>query len=121
MATNMETKFDAIATRVEEYYASSGKTVTGYDALLTEITAKKTAVGTALAKAQADAAAFTCEGRDPKWQMTQYRGDMQDVIKALKNYRTSIKNLIVAVRSVTGVTNRANPSNSPHPTGQGQN
>lgn len=121
LAAKMQEKFDAIAARVKEHYTSSGKTVANYDALVANIAVKKTAVAAALAKAQSGAVAFSCTGNDPKTQMTQYRKDMQDVIKALKDYRTSIKDLIVAVKSITGATQRANPSNSPHPTGKGQN
>lgn len=120
LVTTMEEKFDAIAGRVKEYYTAkvvpSGKTVTNYDSLVADIAAKKAAVGTVLTKAQNDISGFSCDGSDPKAQMTAYRLDMQGVIQELKDYRTSIKDLIVAVRSVTGTTNRANPSESPEPT-----
>lgn len=120
LVTTMEEKFDAIAGRVEEYYTTkvvpSGKTVTNYDTLIADIAAKEVAVGTVLTKAQNDISGFSCNGSDPKAQMTAYRLDMQEVIQRLKDYRTSIKNLIVAVRSVTGTTERANPSVTPEPT-----
>ena len=119
LATTMEEKFDAIAQRVEDYYTSkvvpSGKTVVNYNALVADIQTKKTAVQTALSQAQTDSTGFSCTGNDPKGQMTQFRKDMQAVIQALKDYRTSIKNLIVAVHSVTGTTERTNPSASPSP------
>lgn len=103
---NMLTKFDSIATRVETYYTgkavASGKTISNYDALLAEITAKRSAVQTDLDKATADALAFNCTSDSPKGQLTQFRTDMQGVKQGLKEYRTSIKNLIVAIRSVTG-------------------
>lgn len=106
LATTMEKTFDAIAKRVEDYYTTkvvpSGKTVAGYDSLVGDIATKKTAVQTALTKAQTDAEGFACDSTDPKGQLTQFREDMQAVKSALKDYRTSIKNLIVAVRSVTG-------------------
>ena len=104
-AENMLEKFDNIATRVEKYYSDkvvpSGKTVSNYDALVADIAAKKVLVQTALTKAQTDALAFSCTSDNPKGQLTQFREDMQAVKKALKDYRTSIKNLIVAVRSLT--------------------
>ena len=115
----MEDKFDKHAQRVEEYYTSkvlpSSKTVAGYDSLVADIQAKKTAVTTAISTAQNDANKFSCTGDDPKGHLTQFRKDMQAVKKALKDYRTSIKNLIVAVRSVTGATERENKG-SPKPT-----
>ncbi len=120
LVTSMEEKFDAIAGRVEEYYTSkvvpSGKTVANYDSLVADIATKKAAVGTAVTKTQNDISGFSCDGADPKGQMTTYRSDMQGVKQELKDYRTSIKDLIVAVRSVTGTTERAKPSVSPKPT-----
>ncbi|MEX2028174.1 MAG: hypothetical protein WD988_01590 [Candidatus Curtissbacteria bacterium] len=114
LVSNMETKFDSIATRVETYYTSkvvpSGKTVANYDALLTDIQTKKTVVQTALTKTQGDAGSFSCDSDTPKAQLTQFGQDMQVIKTALKAYRTSIKNLIVAVRSVVGEENKATPS-----------
>lgn len=115
LVTTMESKFDAIATRVEEYYTSkvvpSGKTVSNYDSLVADIQTQKTAVQSALTTAQTNST-FDCTSADPKTQMTQFRTDMMAVQSALKDYRTSIKNLIVAVHSVTGTEN----SESPKPT-----
>lgn len=106
----MEDKFDRIAKRVENHYTTkvvpSGKTVTNYDGLVADISAKKTTVQTALTTAQNDSNAFSCTGGDPKLQMTQFRKDMQAVKRALKEYRTSVRNLIVAVRALTGETNK---------------
>lgn len=105
LATTMQEKFDAIAGRVEEYYASkvvpSGKTVANYDSLVADIQTKKGAVQTALTTAQGHAGSFACDGNDPKGQLTQFREDMQAVKSALKDYRTAIKNLIVAVHSTS--------------------
>lgn len=106
MAANMEEKFDSIAQRVKDYYTTkvvpSGKTVSSYDSLVSDIDTKKAAVQTALTKAQTDLASFSCDGSDPKGQMMAFKDDTQAVSQGLKDYRTSIKNLIVAVRSVTG-------------------
>jgi hypothetical protein len=114
----MEEKFDSIAKRVEDYYNSKvvpgGKTVADYVSLVTNINTNKTVVQTALTKTQNDANSFDCTG-NPKDQLMRFREDMQSVKKALKDYRTSIKNLIVAVHSVTGVQN-SEPSVSPKPT-----
>ena len=109
MADNMLTKFDGIARKVETYYTSkaipNGKTISNYDALVSEIGTKKAAVQTNLDKANTDATAFDCNGDSPKTQLTQFRTDMQAVKQSLKDYRTSIKNLIVAIRSVSKTTN----------------
>lgn len=103
---NMLSVFDNIATRVEKYYTNtvlpSGKSVSNYGALVADIQSKKVVVQTDLAKAQADLTSFSCSSVNPKAAMTLFRTDMQTVKKALKDFRTSIRNLIVAVHSVTG-------------------
>lgn len=103
LATNMMNKFDRHAARVESYYTTkvvpAGKTVSNYDSLVSDINLKKTAVQVILTKAQNDVQSFNCINGDPKVQMSQFRQDMQAVKRALKDYRTSIKNLIVAVHS----------------------
>lgn len=112
-ATNMLEKFDSIANRVKEFYInkvlSSGRSVSNYDALLADVEAKKALVQDAINKAKEDADSFTCTGNDPKGTLSQYRVNMQAVKTALKNYRTSIKNLIVGIHSQA-------PKTSPSPT-----
>lgn len=126
LSTSMLEKFAAIAKRVQDYYTASGTTVATYDTLVTTIATKKAAVQAALTAAETDVAGFDCSADDPKAHMTQYQKDMKAVKAALKEYRTSIKNLIVAVRSVTGkgeVDKSPKPSKSPKasPSNQGEN
>lgn len=108
ISSKMFNVFDETAKRVEDYYKNkvvpSGKSLPNYDALVNDVVAKKAAVRTALTNTQNDIAGFTCTADNPKAQITQYRLDMQTVKKALQDYRTSIKNLIVAVRTLVGGT-----------------
>lgn len=117
LAKTMELKFDAIVTRVKDYYTSklvpSGKTVAGYNDLLDEIGVKKDNVKDAIAKAQTNISKFNCTAGNPKNMLMQFNQDMRMVKSALKDYRTSTKNLIVAVRSSKGQLNRTNPSGKP--------
>ena len=69
-----------------------------------------------LEAAQADAANFTCTGDNPKAQLTQYKTDMQAVIRGLKEYRTAVRNLIVAVRTLPSLKSTATPSATLTPT-----
>lgn len=119
LVSNMLGKFDAIATKVEDFYKNkvvpSGKTVPNYDALVADIASKKVAVSTALNNSQADVAGFTCTGANPKGQITLFRTDMQAVKTALHDYRTAIKNLIVAVRGVVGEGEEGSPKPSATP------
>lgn len=118
LATNMETKFASISARVEEYYTTkvvpSGKTVTNYNGLVSDIQTKKDAITLALSKAQNDVNNFSCTtSTDPKADLQTFRKDMQAVKSALKDYRTSIKDLIVSVRSVVGEENKETPTPTP--------
>lgn len=116
LAKMMQENFDQHVMRVENYYTNkvlpSGKTVANYDNLVTDIQTKKAAVQAALTTAQTDVTNFNCSPVNPKAQVTQFKQDMQAVKRALKNYRTSIKNLIVAIHSVTGAQNREGTGSS---------
>jgi len=105
LSTNMLNVFDKIATRVETYYTSvvlpAGKSLSNYDQLVADVAAKKTATQTALAKAQASSGTFVCDGDDPVATITEFRSGMVSVKAALKEYRTSVNKLIVAVRTIS--------------------
>ena len=106
LTANMETTFDRIAEKVKTYYTEtvlpSGNTAPDYDILISDIAAKKALIQTELSKASTAIETFSCtSGGDPKTLMNQYQINMRAVKTALKNYRTSIVNLIVAVRTVS--------------------
>lgn len=108
--------FDAIASRVENFYTTKvapTHPISNYQALVSDIAAKRAAAVTALTNAQSDINGFVCTGANPKGQITQYRVDMQLVKQALKDYRTSIKNLIVAVKAEVEGSESPEPSGSP--------
>ena len=116
LVTRMEKTFTSIAQGVEQYYLTkvvpAGNTLSNYDTLVADIATKQSAVDSMVATAQSGAAAFSCTGNNPKAQLTQYRTDMQAVIKGLQDYRTSIKNLIVAVRTLKSTSLFVTPSAS---------
>ncbi len=119
LVTNQETKFDRIATRVENFYTNkvlpTGKTVSNYDALVADIDAKKATVDSALASAKTNADSFSCDSDDPKGALTQVRRDIQAVKSALHDFRKSVRNLIVAVRAVAKNEKRMSPTPAPTP------
>lgn len=105
LTVRMEKQFDLIAQRSVDYYNRSvvpnGKTVSNYDALITDIQTKKETIQSALTIVQTDSNNFSCTSDDPKLLMSQFRLNMQLVKINLRNYRTSIKNLITAIRSAS--------------------
>ncbi len=117
LAEGMEENFDKHLERIKAYYTDkvvpSGKTVANYDELLAAVKAQEEVVEDTLKVAEADANAFSCTSGTLKEQTTKFREDMHAVKSALKDYRTAIKNLIVAIRSVTGEENKMSPTEQP--------
>lgn len=109
----IEKSFDSIANRVETYYTDkvvpSGNTLDNYNSLVGNIADQKAKVDTDLPAVQENMNAFGCDKDDPKGVYTEFRLGMQNIKTDLKNYRTSIKNLIVAVAKVA-------PEETPGPT-----
>ena len=53
---------------------------------------------------KADSVTFKCDGTDPKGAVSSFKDALKSEIAALQAYRTSVKNLIVGVKSVQGNT-----------------
>ena len=103
LVVNMESAFDSIVTRAENYYQSvmlpAGKSVSNFEALVAEINTKKVAVSTSAEAARANMATFSCDADAPRQLFTQFRLDMGAVKTALSEYRTAIRYLIVALHT----------------------
>lgn len=109
---NQLTLFGTIANRVEGFYTSKGKTVSNYDQLVAAIDTAKTQATTDLSTLQSNSS-FSCSSSNPKGMVTAFQGYLKTEITDLQNYRTAVKNLIVAVASANGVTvSGANQSSS---------
>ncbi len=96
-ATSHLDVFTKIADRVIAFANDNNRKPANFDALVADVNAKKTA-----AQAAIDAAKtvdFSCSGDGPKGQIQAFVTTMQGVKSALRDYRTSIKNLIVAVKN----------------------
>lgn len=126
-SNNMIDKFASISGRVQNFYTNkvipSGNTVASYSALLADIEAKKASASAAVSEASSAAAAFDCDSA-PKEQLTAFHQKMKGVITSLKEYRRSVRNLIVAVhtafnqgeKSATGTArnkNKLTPTTTP--------
>lgn len=103
LANTMLINFDLHTQRVQNYYSQKlvpqGKFVPNYGDLVTQIQTHKSQVRSALSKAQAESANFTCSQPNPQKSLNSFKSQMQEVKTALKNYRNSVRNLIVAVRT----------------------
>jgi len=94
--------FTSIATKTETFYTDKGKTLSNYNALVSDVTAKRAAAQTTVTAIKTDSTAFNCTGTDPKGAATAFKNALKSEISALKDYRTAVKNLIVGVKSVQG-------------------
>lgn len=91
--------FTKISDRVQAFYADKGRTVENYDALVAEVQAKKLAAEQAVSGAQSVGEVFSCANDNPKIASAEFRDAHKAQVAALKEYRTAVKNLIVAVKS----------------------
>lgn len=102
-AQNQLTLFGTIATRVENFYTKKGKTVSNYDQLVAAVNSAKSQAETDLGTLKSNST-FSCSASNPKGVVTAFQGYLKTEISDLQNYRTAVKNLIVAVAKANGVT-----------------
>lgn len=98
--------FTTIAARVETFYASKSKPVTGYLKL-------ETAVALAETKAQSEQSGlslnFVCDANNPKATAQSFIGIVRVEVSDLQSYRIAVKNLIIAIANANGVKIKTNP------------
>jgi hypothetical protein len=96
--------FSSIATKTETFYTNKGKTLSNYDALVADVASKKIEAQTAVDTVTATGVQFKCDGTDPKGVAGDFKVQLKAEIVALKAFKTSVKNLIVGVKSVQSTT-----------------
>lgn len=101
--------FSSIATKTQTFYQKNGKTLANYDKLVADINAKKAAAQAEVDKTKSMSASFACDGTDPKGAVSTFKESLQPQAEAIKAYKTSVRNLIVGVKSVQGTTSAAKP------------
>lgn len=99
--------FTKISDRVQAFYTDKGRTVENYDALVADVQAKKLAAEQAVSGAQSVGEVFSCASDNPKIASAEFRDAHKAQVAALKEYRTSVKNLIVAVKSAQSTEAKA--------------
>lgn len=96
--------FTKIADRTVAFYADKGKTLSNYQALVDDVLVKKAIAQEAVDTIKNSSTTFDCNGEDPKGVVHAFKASLKAEIEALKAYKTSVKNLIVGVKSVQGTT-----------------
>lgn len=96
-AKNVLARFEAIAAKVEAYVKNNNLTVPNYDALVADVNAKDAAAAAAIGAVSGTT--FSCDTQSANAVGQFQTGVIKDELNALKAYRTSIKNLIAAVKT----------------------
>ena len=110
IADKIADTFAAIADRVDQFKVDKAIDVENYQQLKADVESKKAAVDAAITAATGQSTTFDCNSTGPKAQLHDFISQMDNVRKALKEYRTSIKNLIHAVRQANGQHRQATDS-----------
>ena len=97
------TLFTGIATKVENFYTTKGKPLSNYDTLLADVNAKQAAAQSTVDSIKSDSTGFSCDSSDPTGFVNSFKTALKSEILALQDYRTSVKNLIVGVKSVQAI------------------
>lgn len=105
--------FSGIADKTEAFYVKKGKTLSTYDSLVADVTAKKAAAQTTVDAIKAKSVDFKCDGTDPKGAASAFKTELKAETAALKEFKTSVKNLIVGVKSVQSTTDKTPATTTP--------
>lgn len=98
--------FATIAERAEAFYVKQGKPLANYDTLVADVASKKVATQSTIDALKADSGTFQCAGDNPRGAIQRFKDALKSEITALTNYRASVKNLIVGIKSVQGTTTK---------------
>ncbi|HKX73143.1 MAG TPA: hypothetical protein VJM32_03980 [Candidatus Saccharimonadales bacterium] len=97
------TLFSAVQARVEEFYAKKKLNVANYEALKTTAIAKRDATVSAL-QAVSDSTVLDCSADNPVGAADAFKAKVKAMHDALKEYRSSVNALLVAVKTAAKAT-----------------
>ena len=92
--------FEKIAERVQTYYEENNLSLSNYDELVTAVEAARTQAQNTFRAMEQNGGSFACDGEDPHAYTNQFRNSFNSTVDDLQAYKTAVRNLIVAVRSV---------------------
>jgi hypothetical protein len=90
--------FGKSVERIQQFYTNKNLNVANYDQLVASVNAKKEAVQGALASLKA-VPGFDCNSDNPVGNVDDYKAKLAAVRNALKDYRSAITALLVAVKT----------------------
>jgi hypothetical protein len=93
--------FNKIFTKVQNFHDDKNLNVDGYDALLATATAKQTDAQTAVDALKAVDVDIDCTQSDPASAVATLKAATKNARSALHEYRTAIKDLVVAMKGAS--------------------
>jgi DNA anti-recombination protein RmuC len=99
-ANNKLKQFNTIFERVKKFKTDKALQVSNYDALITAATEKQTAASEAVAALKDLSADIDCTATDPASTVASIKSATIEARTALKEYRKSIKDIVVALAQV---------------------
>lgn len=103
----IQAKIEALAAK----RVAAGKTINGYAGLLTAANAAKEKAADAVAEVK-DPPSIDCSSDNPKGAVAEFNSSFKSGRTALQNYHRALRNLLVAVASVTGQENKSATSSA---------
>ncbi len=94
--------FTKISERTQAFYASKGRVLSNYDALVADVNIKQAAAEVAVEIVNNASVEFSCDSENPKAIVASFKESIKAMNAALKEYKTAVKNLIVGVKSAQG-------------------
>lgn len=113
--------FEKVQEKIENLAAkrtAEGKVIPNYDTLLATANAAKVKAQTAVNDVK-DPPTFDCSSDNPKAAVTEFKGSFGETKNAFKAYHTALRNLLVAVASLTGQENRSATGSAKQATASG--
>lgn len=90
---------DQVAKRVQEFYRNRDYNVAQYDDLVASVNQKREDAVTALSQMNVDGEQFRCNGDNPDATLAAYRDAHKAKSAAIKEYKTAVRELILAIKS----------------------
>jgi hypothetical protein len=94
--------FTKISDRVKAFYVDKNLSVTDYDNLVNDVDSTNLLALDAITNTKGAVVDFKCDGNDPKGFANVFKNYAELQRLALKDHKTAVNNLIVAVKSAQG-------------------
>ena len=91
--------FKKISERTQEFYKDKNLSLANYDELVADVEAKQALAEDAIEQLKSSDVEFDCSGEDPLGIVETFKDARDELRVAMKDYKTSVKNLIVGVKS----------------------